>query len=696
MDSGHLDSQDIELAEGEGDSTDEEASDSDSSGSNAPDGAAKAQDLHSMLRVALKSLVNLQKTGFVWDLVCKNRKCKDLEFIPCISFAKCDTEEGRLLCGKYLARTKDVAHLCRYCHCPTDEADSPHAKYPYKTQPQIEKLVKNGDLDGLQRISQQMIKNAFYVVRFHQANARGIHGATPSEMLHALLLGIFKYLRDIFFDRSGKTTQLSEDIDALAKLYGERFGRQSERDLPQTNFNKGIRKGKLMAKQCRGVLLLLAAVLASTKGRQMLKNKKDFGGAQGLQDWTLLVELLLEWEAFLNQKQMRRSDVKRLKQKHRYIMYIMTIVAKRSTGMGLKLMKFHAILHLVEDILLYGVPTEFDTGSNESHHKPTKHAAKLTQRKEASFNLQTALRLLEFLAIDLAIQEIIFDKRSWDYYPDSDDEDTSSGSQNDDSGSSSNTDSDDKEVESEEELPVKVVNGGTGLAVFRGEEGEACFQVRGKSKHADNTSWDLDVIEFHLELQELVQDLLPNGKLEIFAEHTRDGTIFRGHPNYRGSGPWRDWVLVDWGDYGAKPCRIWSFVKLRHMPTGRDALEYGGIVLQDDVYAVVEYAEYEEQDKEREEQDKEREEELHTDLFRPLLLEMRVVGPETYKRQFYLASTQAFVEPIAVVPDIGGLRNRHVQCKPRREWSNLFVDWLRAPHKDDRMAFSDEEEEPEQ
>ena len=135
---------------------------------------------------------------------------------------------------------------------------------------------------------------------------------------------------------------------------------------------------------------------------------------------------------------------------------------------------------------------------------------------------------------------------------------------------------------------------------------------------------------------------------------------------------------------------------MRYMPTGRDALQYRGIVLQDDVYAVVEYAEYEEQDVKQEEQDNEQVEKLHTDLFRPLLLEMRVVGPETHKRQFYLASTQAFVEPIAVVPDIGGLRNRHLQCKPRREWSDLFVDWLRAPHKDDRMAFSDEEEEAEQ
>ena len=66
-------------------------------------------------------------------------------------------------------------------------------------------------------------------------------------------------------------------------------------------------------------------------------------------------------------------------------MYIMRNIAKQSKGMGLKTMKFHAIIHMVEDILLFGVPSEVDTGSNESHHKTTKVAAKLTQRKEITF-----------------------------------------------------------------------------------------------------------------------------------------------------------------------------------------------------------------------------------------------------------------------------------------------------------------------
>ena len=87
-------------------------------------------------------------------------------------------------------------------------------------------------------------------------------------------------------------------------------------------------------------------------------------------------------------------------------MCLLRNVAKRYAGMGLKIMKFHALVHLVEDMLLFGTPSEYDTGSNESHHKPSKYAAKLTQRNEATFILQSAIRITEFLVLELALFEL--------------------------------------------------------------------------------------------------------------------------------------------------------------------------------------------------------------------------------------------------------------------------------------------------
>lgn len=59
---------------------------------------------------------------------------------------------------------------------------------------------------------------------------------------------------------------------------------------------------------------------------------------------------------------------------------------------------------------------EFDTGSNESHHKLSKIAARLTQRCIATFDFQTATRLIEFLALDIAMCELDQDRCLWEYF----------------------------------------------------------------------------------------------------------------------------------------------------------------------------------------------------------------------------------------------------------------------------------------
>ena len=152
-----------------------------------------------------------------------------------------------MLSGKYTVR--NVRHVCRYCHCPTDLAHDPRVNYPPKTQAEIQKLVNGRKMEQLRAISQQYIQNAWYEVRFHQANAMGIHGACPSEKLHAIQLGIFKYVRTIFFKHMGEYSTLASDINGIATMYGKLMTRQSKKDLPVTSFSKGIQKGKLMGRE---------------------------------------------------------------------------------------------------------------------------------------------------------------------------------------------------------------------------------------------------------------------------------------------------------------------------------------------------------------------------------------------------------------------------------------------------------------
>ena len=56
-------------------------------------------------------------------------------------------------------------------------------------------------------------------------NDNGIHGSCPSELLHAFLLGTFKYLRDIFFEMIGNDSEGARLTNALAKVCGKMFAR---------------------------------------------------------------------------------------------------------------------------------------------------------------------------------------------------------------------------------------------------------------------------------------------------------------------------------------------------------------------------------------------------------------------------------------------------------------------------------------
>ena len=53
----------------------------DGEGENEESTVNKAQDLHSMIAVLLESYVNIQETGFVWDLHYRNNVYKDVKFV---------------------------------------------------------------------------------------------------------------------------------------------------------------------------------------------------------------------------------------------------------------------------------------------------------------------------------------------------------------------------------------------------------------------------------------------------------------------------------------------------------------------------------------------------------------------------------------------------------------------------------------
>ena len=139
--------------------------------------------------------------GFLWDHHNPEtgEDTPDIHYNIFVPFVKADSKEADLFAGKYAQRFS-TQQICRKCHVPLQQADNHTADEKLKTQTEIYNLVRKGDLGALKQLSQTYLANCFYPIHFSMGNDYGIHGSCPSEMLHAFLLGTFKYLRDIFLD----------------------------------------------------------------------------------------------------------------------------------------------------------------------------------------------------------------------------------------------------------------------------------------------------------------------------------------------------------------------------------------------------------------------------------------------------------------------------------------------------------------
>jgi hypothetical protein len=180
------------------------------------------------LDVVLESYIKIQDTGFYWDLHYKKKVYENIKFVLFTPNLCVDTDEANKLCRHYSSQTSSVCNFCRYCTVPSTKSNLVTKNWEHKTVGMVQKLIDVEDFAGLKAISQQYMKNELYCICFGLHNNHGIHGATPLEMLHAILLGMFlKYMNECFFVQIGKSSMLADKINALAQKYSELLHCQS-------------------------------------------------------------------------------------------------------------------------------------------------------------------------------------------------------------------------------------------------------------------------------------------------------------------------------------------------------------------------------------------------------------------------------------------------------------------------------------
>ena len=567
-----------------------------------------------------------------------------------------DTEAHDRLVGKFNYRGRHANHVCRHCNVPFDELDNPNFDYKFMLQSTIDELVDNGDIDGLRELSHHYVKLAWsHVGVSFGGNKRGIHGVTPSEPLHMVDLGLFKYCIQAFFkDLGGENCKLHAEIDQWARRIGRYLLHQSDRNNPRTYFPNGVSgTTKLAGHEYIGVVLVLLLITKMDGPRNDILNAKlNTMTPNKLKQWTKIFGILLSWRSWLKLESIPRSEVNVSALGHKQIMWLLKNHVKRDTGLEWQIIKFHMILHVTENIKDFGVPSNIDTSAPEHNHiRNAKEPCRRTQMHADKLEIQTATRYYENLVLDHASNQIL-DYKLDDIQQHTTTTTTTRLNQSTLQGSSFTI-----SIEESMDGDLSNVKFAWTSAKTKGMYDEQYIQWLGKH---------------------VLSQMGDGATLQGCSEHSRNGCVFRGHPNYRGIASWHDWALFEWGTEDgstmAVPGHIIMFVNITHgafpisIDDDRTTVDNPGL------YALVESLDHPLSDI----TDSTMIVDKHS---KEVMVPVRGYGQRARisDKCLYLIEVESIYSTISAVPNIGGNANEFLFVRPNQEWSDSFSYFLANP-----------------
>jgi len=628
--------------------------------------------LHRFLDFVLSGLVKAQRGGGV---TCPVMAKDGREVLLCFKVPLCyvigDVEGHDDLCARY--GSHQTSRLNRECDCPTESADNPDVKCTYVKASLLTELRRKNDNETLKSFAFHNVTNAFDNVCFG-ANEFGINRATPSEVLHSIQKGWYLYALEGFYKGMGGQS-VRDFLEGLVARVSMDCAHQSDRKMPRLRFANGILSyANLQAHETTGVLLLIVMSLhckvgwdkhskvAATKNSFARSHHCDFQHVKRYRD---LFETLLCMEQWLKLPSVRKADVTAgAGHSESSAMFALRVAVKkfvktvnRKEGMGMKLTKTHSVLHVPDDIAMFGSGKNWDSGPSESNHKENvKRKAALTNLCKHSLEDQVAARFEESLVIEHA-KSLITENLQ-------DGEAPAQPRCQEISGSKL-------------KLTISLTTARYGIP--------SCYSIRAtwdgkkKTKYAPECTLPLppqNALEYVLEI--LTQALLriPEGErptnstsplvVKCFTDHKiydTDGQlqIYRTHPAYRGGPAWNDWVYVEYCITSTQQghrarnafvnhlSKIILFLDLRVaiLPNMTDIQGY----VNPGTYAVVQTLE---------EQPK------------PVSTSV-LLSTCTLSSEYYLVPTSSFVKPAFVVDNVGCPIRSLFVVPPMDEWADLFL-----------------------
>ena len=565
------------------------------------DSEEKMQIHHIVLEKMYKMVSILQKEdGIPWTLSMKDGSKHNVSLKLYIQLVVGDTKGHDEHCGRKSGHMLEMKQCVRDCHVSMNDSD----KWSHICNFRKLSDIFNRPKEHRYLQSFHNIENCYRDIDMGD-EIHGIFGATCGEPLHVLGQGLDVYAFERFMSSlcADSERTLKTAVMNLVPIVGRQ---SSSKNLPSVSaFRNGLTKLNILTadEKFARLFVIYIALLTSDCCKKLSENPKKgdaraIFGLSHLKKWFHLIESMLcltlwlktnvipvtdlynpsfleTWkQEFESEKVISDYDIdydsmaqdSRAQKRIVQLLKLYHSLIGDRAGNGVKLPKFHLMLHVVRNIIRHGPVENYDTARLEANAKESgKTPALRTQKQHKTISYQTAARYHEDLTV-LEAENLLFQCCGVDAF--------SSNRQYSYFNKAVNV--------------TSHATGSTGIS-----HSPTSFTTLGSSRFRFILNRDNRIDNPNMRTAQLrwknnnkIPEQAYNDKMlhclmnwlwvdsrggrisetsvcEGFTEIQLNGCTYRAHPYYRDNGPWYDWAMIKWeGSDDPIPGKIYMFFEL--------------------------------------------------------------------------------------------------------------------------------------
>ena len=409
----------------------------------------------------------------------------------------------------------------------------------------IRKLYEEENFEELESLSQRPHYNCFYDIDCGK-DPYGIFSMIHTEGLHALEIGIIKYMTEILMkELSSKQQRKLDRLVRKLTTYPRQHGYNA---FPRMLWSEGVSKlTKLTGDERVGKMFAIVLVALTVKGEAFF-TKSLKGGSKTWKRMVYCFQQVLCYWAWLKQDHYWMADDEEAclaaTESIKTMMRQLQNLWPRKEGLEWLLTKLHEQFHVPRDIHRNGKHTNVHSGPQEHNHIPIKNAAKKTQLQKHKIDLQTGERIVDRLILQRAFDRVNQTVRAMD----------------------------EALLNENDDMVTGVIKNATKGTLIMQQDQTQMNNKRQKHPIMSGIEWHCarrnkqiqddildqpDVIAILIEKFFDDYGVVANDAdgvskcslaLRCFTKYKRNGIVYCCHPKYRGENAYYDWCYVKWWD----------------------------------------------------------------------------------------------------------------------------------------------------